>query len=160
MRFRDSSSKFSGNLGKTWTEYVAEYQQVARNYDLSQEQRFQLMHNILSGDAKRFYLDEVQSYASTFKQAVEMVSAEYNSIVRQYRVKNYLAGYRISTLPTDGVAEAAGLEQTYKTTTMLAPQADAGDDGHLFDALLVSRSGGPTTGAADGDSKTDFEMKD
>lgn len=33
---------------------------MARDYDLSQEQRFQYMHNILSGDAKRFYLDKVQ----------------------------------------------------------------------------------------------------
>eukprot|EP00170_Pyropia_yezoensis_P002975 contig_12489_g2982 len=54
MRFRHSSSKFSGNLGKAWMKFVAEHQQVARDYDLSQEQRFQFMHNILSGDAKRF----------------------------------------------------------------------------------------------------------
>ncbi|KAK1863391.1 hypothetical protein I4F81_005947 [Pyropia yezoensis] len=113
MRFRGASSKFSGNLGEPWMEYVAEYQQVARDYDLSQEQRFQYMHNILSGDAKRFYLDRVQSYATSFSQAVDMVSTEYNSIVRQNRVKNYLVGYRMSTLLGDGVTEAAALEQTY-----------------------------------------------
>lgn len=42
-------------------EYVVEYQQVARDHDLSQEERFQYMHNTLSGDAKRFYLDMVLS---------------------------------------------------------------------------------------------------
>ncbi|KAK1866077.1 hypothetical protein I4F81_008597 [Pyropia yezoensis] len=113
MRFRDGSSKFSGNLGEAWMEYVAEYHQ---------EQRFQYMHNILSGDAKRFYPDKVQSYATSFSQAADMVSTEYNSIVRQNRVKNYLVGYRMSTLLSDGVTEAAALEQAYKTITKLAPQ--------------------------------------
>ncbi|KAK1859806.1 hypothetical protein I4F81_002400 [Pyropia yezoensis] len=166
MRFRDSSSKFSGNLGKAWMGHVAAYQQVARDYDLSQEQRFQFRHNILSDDAKRFYLDEVQSYASTLSQAVDMVSAENNSIVRQNRLKNYQAGYRMSTQLTDGLTEAAALEKTYKMITKLAPQdaggpeADAGDDRQLFHALLASRTGGLTTGAADGDSKTDFAMQD
>ncbi len=129
MRFRDASTKFSGNLGEAWMEYVAEYQQVARDYDLNQEQRFQYMHNILSGDAKRFYLDKVQSYATSFNQAVDMVSAEYNSIVRQNRVKNYLVGYRMSTLISDGVTEAAALEQTYKTITKLAPQVPRSHQG-------------------------------
>lgn len=145
MRFRDSSSKFSGNLGEAWMEYVAEYQQVARDYDLSQEQRFQFMHNILSGDAKRFYLDKVQSYASSFSQAVDMVSAEYNSIVRQNRVKNYLSGYRMSTLLTDGVTEAAALEQTYKTITKLAPQVPRSHQGdaHKVEFLRNAVVGSP-----------------
>eukprot|EP00170_Pyropia_yezoensis_P002171 contig_9156_g2175 len=129
MRFRDSSSKFSGNLGKAWMGHVAAYQQVARDYDLSQEQRFQFRHNILSDDAKRFYLDEVQSYASTLSQAVDMVSAENNSIVRQNRLKNYQAGYRMSTQLTDGLTEAAALEKTYKMITKLAPQVPRSHQG-------------------------------
>lgn len=63
-------------------EYVAEYQQVARDYELSQEQRFQYLHNLLRGDAKRFYLDTVQPYVTSFNEAVHHVKAEYNSIVR------------------------------------------------------------------------------
>lgn len=145
MRFRDASSKFSGNLGEAWMEYVAEYQQVARDYDLSQEQRFQYMHNILSGDAKRFYLDKVQSYATSFSQAVDMVSTEYNSIVRQNRVKNYLVGYRMSTLLSDGVTEAAALEQTYKTITKLAPQVPRSHQGdaHKVEFLRNAVVGSP-----------------
>lgn len=145
MRFRDPASKFSGNLGEAWMEYVAEYQQVARDYDLSQEQRFQYMHNIMSGDAKRFYLDKVQAYASSFSQAVDMVSAEYNSIVRQNRVKNYLVGYRMSTLLSDGVTEAAALEQTYKTITKLAPQVPRSHQGdaHKVEFLRNAVVGSP-----------------
>ncbi|KAK1864449.1 hypothetical protein I4F81_006995 [Pyropia yezoensis] len=145
MRFRDASSKFSGNLREAWMEYVAEYQQVGRDYDLSQEQRFQYMHNILSGDAKRFYLDKVQSYATSFSQAVDMVSTEYNSIVRQNRAKNYLVGYRMSTLLSDGVTEAAALEQAYKTITKLTPQVPRSNQGdaHQVDFLRNAVVGSP-----------------
>eukprot|EP00170_Pyropia_yezoensis_P002974 contig_12489_g2981 len=58
-----------------------------------------------------------------------MVSAEYNSTVRQNRVKNYLAGYRMSLLLNDGVTEAAALEQTFKTITKLAPQVPRSHQG-------------------------------
>ncbi|OSX74486.1 hypothetical protein BU14_0287s0005 [Porphyra umbilicalis] len=76
MRFRDPSVKFSGNLGESWMEYVAEYQQVARDYDLSPSQCFQYLRNLLRGDATRFYLDKVQPYATSFTQAVDQVSVE------------------------------------------------------------------------------------
>lgn len=56
MRFRDQASKFSGNLGESWSEFVAEYQQVSRDYELTASQKLQYLHNLLRGDAKRFYL--------------------------------------------------------------------------------------------------------
>ncbi|GAB0496835.1 hypothetical protein MMPV_008156 [Pyropia vietnamensis] len=145
MRFRDGSCKFSGNLVEAWMEYVAEYQQVARDYDLNQMQRFQYMHNILSGDAKRYYLDKVQGYATSFTQAVDMISTEYNSIVRQNRVKNYLSSYRMSSLTRDGVSEAAALEQTYKTITKLAPQVPRSHQGdaHKVEFLRNAVVGSP-----------------
>lgn len=102
-------------------ECVAEYQQVARAYDLSQEHRFRYRRKILSGHAERISLDEVQSYATSFSLAVDMVSAEYNSIERQNQVKNYLVGYRMSTLLSDQVPEAAALEHPSKAITQLAP---------------------------------------
>lgn len=44
-----------------------------------------------------------------------MVRTAYNSSVRENRGKNYLAGYRMSTLLSDRVTEAATLEQNNKT---------------------------------------------
>ncbi|GAB0493903.1 hypothetical protein MMPV_005190 [Pyropia vietnamensis] len=102
MHFRDQAAKFSGDLGESWNEYVAEYQQVARDYELTASQKLQYMHNLLRGDAKRFFLDRVHGTAATFAQAVDMVSAEYNSIVPQDRVKNYLSGLRLSSFVKDG----------------------------------------------------------
>ncbi len=71
MRFKDNASKFSGDIGEAWMEYVAEYQRVARDYNLTPTQKLQFLHNLLRGDAKRFFLDRVDNYVSNFTQAVE-----------------------------------------------------------------------------------------
>lgn len=75
MRFRDAGSKFSGGLGENWREHVSEYQHVARDYELSSAQKLDFLHNLLCGDAKRFYLDRV-AHVGTFVQAIEQVSLE------------------------------------------------------------------------------------
>lgn len=51
-----------------------------------------------------------------------MVESEYNSIVRQFRVKNYLSTLRIHSFSTDGFDDSAALEKVYKMITKLAPQ--------------------------------------
>ena len=130
MRFKDESAKFSGHIGQSWQEFVDEYLQVTRDYELSPTQRLNYLHNLLAGDAKRFYLDHVQPYAANYQQAIEMVNKEYNSNVRQNRVKNYLNSLRISQFAGEGLDELACLEKCYKVITKLArqvPKAFQGD---------------------------------
>eukprot|EP00170_Pyropia_yezoensis_P005631 contig_22869_g5647 len=122
MRFQDPAAKFSGNLSESWSEYVAEYQHVAREYELTASQKVQYLHSLLRGDGKRFFLDRVHGTAATFAQAVDMVGAEYNSIVRNDWVKNYLISMRLSALFKNGTDITAALEKTYKTISKLAPQ--------------------------------------
>ena len=59
-------------------EFVDEYIQVCRDHALSQTQKLQYMQNILSGDAKRFYLDRVDGYATSYQQAIDLIENEYN----------------------------------------------------------------------------------
>lgn len=122
MRFCDPVSKFSGNLRESWSEFVAEYHQVARDYELTASQKLQYLQNLLRGDAKRLFLDQLHGTAATFARAVDMVSAEYNSIVRQDLVKNCLTSLRLSSLVKDGTDVTAALEKTSKTIDKLAPQ--------------------------------------
>lgn len=68
-------------------EYVPDYQQVARDYNLSFPQKLQFLHNLLRGDAKRFYLNSAGTHMNTFQQAVDRMDKEYNSVVRQNREK-------------------------------------------------------------------------
>lgn len=130
MRLKDTNSKFSGELGQSWMEYVDEYTQICRDYSLSPAQKLQYLHNLLHGDAKRFYLDKIDGYATGFQQAVAMVNEEYNSHVRQTRIKDYLNAIRVRSFMNKGVSESDSLSKVYKLIVKLsrqAPQAFRGD---------------------------------
>eukprot|EP00170_Pyropia_yezoensis_P001506 contig_6593_g1510 len=122
MHFRDPAEKPSGNVGESWCEYVVEYQQVVRDYELTASQMLQYLHNLLRGDTKRFLHDRVNGTAASFAQAVDMVSAGYNYNLRQERVKNYLSSLRLSSFVKNETDVTAALEKTYKTIRKLAPQ--------------------------------------
>lgn len=61
--------------------------QISRDYNLNPSHKLQYLHKLLNGDAKSLYLDIVEGYASRSQQAVYMLENEYNSCVRQSRVK-------------------------------------------------------------------------
>ena len=113
---------FRGNLGECYQEYVSEYDQVTWNYGLTLKQKLAYLHSALARDAKRFYLDVVDGYASGFQQPVNMVEGEYNSIVRQTGVKNYLNTLRLSQFESEGMETPESLERVYKTITKLSLQ--------------------------------------
>lgn len=129
MRLKDNDKKFSGDLGENWMEFVDEYTQIARDYSLNPPQKLQYLHNLFRGDAKRFFLDRIASYATTFQQAVEMVTSEYNSPVRQTRVKNYLNTLRVSSFVSKGLAVPEALSQVYKVITKYSRQAPRSHQG-------------------------------
>ena len=122
MRLKEVYAKFSGSLGESWLEYVAEYEQVARDYRLGPRQKLQYLHNLIRGDAKLFYLYRVDGYATGFQQAVSMVEAGYNSIVRKNRVETYLSNLRMRSFAAAGLEQPASHEKTYKLIMKLAPQ--------------------------------------
>ena len=134
MCLRDKDKTFSGALGESWMAFVDKYIHVCRDYALSQTQKLQYMHNLLSGDAKRFYLDRVDGYATSYQQAIDLVEKEYNSPVLKARVKNYLNNLRISTLTAEGLDESAALSKIYKVITKLSRQ---GPVSHRGDAHKV-----------------------
>lgn len=125
MRLKHNENKFSGDLGECWMEFVDEYLQISRDYSLTPIQKLQYMHNLLRGDAKRYFLDRVDGYATGFQQAVSMIEEEYNSQVRQTRVKNYLSSIRSSTFVGQVTETSEALAKVYKiiskTGSSLAP---------------------------------------
>lgn len=108
--------------------------QVGREYSLSTWQELQYMHNHFSGDAKRFCLERLDSHATLYQHSMDLIENEYNSQVRQARVKNYLITLRISTFTSELLKEAAALSKIYKVLTKLSPQ---GPDSHRGDAHKV-----------------------
>lgn len=68
-------------------------------------------------------MDTVDGYDTYFQQAVEMIGKEYNSVVRQNKVKIFRRSLRMSTYVVDGMNMADNLERVYKTITKLSGQA-------------------------------------
>ncbi|CDF36767.1 unnamed protein product [Chondrus crispus] len=134
MRMKEKEKKFSGDLGESWMEYVDDYLQISRDYNLSPPQRLQFLHNLLRGDAKRYYLDKIDGYATSFQQAIQMLEEEYNSPVRQTRVKNYLNSLRVTVFAAEGKEMSAALALTYKSIIIFSRQ---GPRSHQGDAHKV-----------------------
>ena len=126
-------------------EFVDEYFQISRGYNLGPFQKLQYLQNVLHGDAKRFYLDKVDGYATAFQQAVAMLEYEYNSPVRQTRVKNYLNSLRLSSYISQGVEASAALSKIYKSVIKLSKQAPRSHQGdaHKFEFLRNAVVGMP-----------------
>ena len=100
-----------------------------RDVILHPSQKLQYLHNVLYGDANRYYLDKVDGYASSFQQAVSILEKEYNSPVRQTRVKNYLNSLRVSSYITQGVESSAALSKIHKSVIKLSRQAPRSHQG-------------------------------
>lgn len=122
MRLKDSESKFSGDLSQCWQDYQDEYEQIAADYNLSMDQRLRYLHNLLSKDAHRFYLDFVKPSARTYHDAISLIDKEYNSVVRQTRVKNHLASLRVDHLIDANTDAAAALAKVYKRILSMCRQ--------------------------------------
>ena len=112
MRFR--TDKFTVDIGESWNEYVAEYQQVHMDHNLGNQQKLQYLHNIIEGDAKRFYLNNVQPHVNTYAIAVELINQEYNYPVRQNTVKNILSQLRLCNKLGENQDEDEALAKVYR----------------------------------------------
>lgn len=103
-------------------DFVAGHQLVARDYRLNNAQKKQYLHNLLRDDAKHFYLDRIDNRVTLYSEAVRLIDAEYYSIVRQNRVKNYLCSLRLASFTRKGQGELAALGNVYKLITKLPNQ--------------------------------------
>lgn len=130
MRLKDSDQKFSGDLAECWEDFKDEYEQICEDYNLTEEQRFKYLHNLLRKDAHRFFLDSVKPVAKSYSGAVELLEKEYNSVVRQTRVKNHLNGLRLSQFINDETDVASALAKVYRrilTMSRQVPMTHRGD---------------------------------
>ena len=59
MRFKEDRKKITGAIEEYFNDFVSDYLQAARDYDLKPTQKPQYLHNVLTGDAKRFYYNRI-----------------------------------------------------------------------------------------------------
>lgn len=130
LRFKDSSSKFSGDPNECLDDFVADYELVCRDYGLSRMQMLRYFYNLLSGDAKRFYLNELVHVVDTYDSMVMRLRNEYHSDVRQSQARNKLASLRMKAFESKGMSVEAALTSTYQavlTGSKLLPPSHSGE---------------------------------
>ena len=74
-------------------------------------------------------MDKVDGYATGFNQAVDIVEKEYNSTVRQTKVKNYLNTLRISNFIAERSEVSDELARVHNILNKLSRQAPASHRG-------------------------------
>lgn len=76
-------------------------------------------------------MDVVEGYAISFQQAADMVEKEYNPVVCQNIVKNFLKSLWMRTYVTENMDMAATLGRVYKNITKLSRQAPIAHHGDV-----------------------------
>lgn len=69
MRFWGKSSQLSGDIGETWMEYVAEYQQVGMDYNLTPSQKPAVPPQLTPRKRQKFYIDMVDKPSQQFPES-------------------------------------------------------------------------------------------
>lgn len=103
------------------------------------------LHNLSHQDAKRFYLDSVKPTAQSNDEAVTLPEKDFNSAVRQTRVKKYLGGLRLTQYLNDSTDTAAALAKVCKHILSMSRQVSIihRGDAHKIDFLRVAVVGNP-----------------
>ncbi|KAK1860015.1 hypothetical protein I4F81_002607 [Pyropia yezoensis] len=119
--YRDVSKKFSGADGKAFHEYAASYQQVKRASGASHEQKLELMYNVLHGEAKRYYDEQVEGQVATLAEVVHLISEKFNPEITQIQTRNELDLLRFNAFVKQGMSEMNALKELHKFITNNAP---------------------------------------
>jgi len=69
QRFKDMSAKFTGKGDLLWDDNVLQYDLVTHDYRVDAGNKFAFLHNILAGDALRFFLYHVVGSATSYADA-------------------------------------------------------------------------------------------
>lgn len=80
------------------------------------------MHKLLRIDAHRYFLESVKTNVETYREAANLLKKEYNSVVRQTRVKSHLSGLRVERFVENDVDTATALAVVYKRILTMSRQ--------------------------------------
>lgn len=108
MKFRMTKDKFEGKLGQSYDDVMATYEELCEDLAVDDEKKFQYMHHLFSGEALRFYRDNVARVAETFEVANIMMKDEYNSLTRQNRCRAQLLKLRLAHVMKKEKLETVG----------------------------------------------------
>lgn len=114
-----------------------------RDYCLNGEQKKQYLHNLLAKEAARFYSDSMELNAATYQIAVDMITGQYNSAVRQGQVLDYLDGLSVDAYVEKGMDESEAWAKIYAEIVRMTPQCPVShkNDAHRIRFMRLPVSG-------------------
>lgn len=113
-RLKERVKKFSGDWEESCMEFLDEYTHINCDHNLSMTQEPQYLHNLLHEDAKRYYPDKDERYATSFQQVASMLKDELNSPARLKRVNENLNSLRFSSPIAQIMDSSTALSKIYK----------------------------------------------
>jgi hypothetical protein len=128
-RFKDY--KYDGSLEKPISEYIAEYDAVARDFDLVLAHKLRFFHVVFSGSAKRFYFAQVEPVTTSYTDAKLRMCNEFNSPSRQQRILQMVSTLKFSQFLKDDHRNA--LNDLVERISILSPMCPTThkQDAHL-----------------------------
>jgi hypothetical protein len=128
-RFKDY--KCDGSLEKPISEYIVEYDAVAKDFDLVLALKLRFFHLIFSGSANRFYFAQVEPVAISYTDAKLRMCNEFNSPSRQQRILQMVSTLTFSQFLKDDHRNALNdLAERISTLAPMCPTTHK-QDAHL-----------------------------
>eukprot|EP00170_Pyropia_yezoensis_P000101 contig_943_g102 len=132
LRFKNESSRFSGDACDFLNEYAADYELICEDYELSANQMLRFFYNLLRGDAERIYLNELVHTVDTYELMVARIRNEYQSDVRQSQARNKLASLRMKAFEAKGMSFEKALTSTYEEVLTGSKLLSPSHSGEVF----------------------------
>jgi hypothetical protein len=95
QRFKQKGAKYAGGMEESLEDKFFTYRTIARDYQLRNSQKIELIHNLFDEEALRFYNNHVQDKATTIEEIYHLISMEFSSTTRQEKVKNQLHSLKL-----------------------------------------------------------------
>jgi hypothetical protein len=95
QRFNQKGAKYAGGMDESLEDRFLTYRTSARDYQLRNSQKVELIYNLFHEESLRFYNNHVREKAATIEEVYQLMSKEFNSITRQEKVKNQLHSLKL-----------------------------------------------------------------
>lgn len=107
--FKDKENKYGGADDEDLFEYLVNYETIADDYGMSEQQKCKYVHNLFKAEALRYYITNIKSTASTYMEAKKAMLHHFNSPDVQARVKNQLSTLNFQSFVAKEGSKAKGL---------------------------------------------------
>lgn len=143
QKFKTPMDHFHGKTGEDITEFFKMYDIASVDYQLSYELKFQFLHNLFDGEARRFYLDKIAPFNSIYTEVKKKMIDQYNNSTTQNRMRQYLQNLKLSTImekeSCDVTTGIEKLRDTVNKYTPLGPESHRTDSSkieYIYDAVV------------------------